>query len=180
MRKAVGIVGLPGAGKSTALEVAKEYGKVFVMGDVIREETKSRGLEMNSENLGTIAKKLRKEHGKQVVAKKTIEKMKQSSSEFLIIDGIRSMNEVELFEKSFDLEIIAITAPDDKRIQWLVNRKRVDDSQSLEKIKARDKREIQFGVNDVIENADYTIRNNKTKKDLKRKIKDLFEKIKGN
>ncbi len=38
--------GMPGAGKSLVVEIAQELGySIITMGDVIREETKKRGLE---------------------------------------------------------------------------------------------------------------------------------------
>ncbi|MCK5562574.1 AAA family ATPase, partial [Candidatus Bathyarchaeota archaeon] len=56
MRKVVvGIAGMSGAGKATFNEIAKRRGYAMVaMGDVIREETKRRGLKPTPENVGRI------------------------------------------------------------------------------------------------------------------------------
>ena len=43
--------------------------------------------------------------------------------------------------------------------EWLLKRGRADDTEQLEKIKARDEREIGFGVREVIDAADFTIEN---------------------
>ena len=50
------ICGLPGAGKSTAIDAIKDLGVVITMGDVIRKEAKKRNVEPTGENLGKIAK----------------------------------------------------------------------------------------------------------------------------
>lgn len=72
----IGIVGLPGAGKSTALEAVQNYGPIFIMGNVVREELVKRGIEYTSENLGNLSKQLRQEFGENVIAMKIIEKVK--------------------------------------------------------------------------------------------------------
>ncbi|MDH5460442.1 MAG: AAA family ATPase, partial [Candidatus Bathyarchaeota archaeon] len=57
----VGLAGMPGAGKSVVVQVAKESGYgVVVMGDVVREETERRCLEYTPENLGKIMLELRR------------------------------------------------------------------------------------------------------------------------
>jgi len=56
--KVIGFCGLPGAGKSTAIEAINDLGFIISMGDVIRNEAKIRNIEPNDENLGKIAKTL--------------------------------------------------------------------------------------------------------------------------
>ena len=47
----VGLTGMPGSGKSLVVAAARLEGyDVVVMGDVVREETKKRGLELNPKN----------------------------------------------------------------------------------------------------------------------------------
>ena len=177
MKKVIGIVGMPGAGKSTAIKIGSDFGEIIVMGNIVREETKLRGLDITSQNLGKIAKKLREEEGNDVIAQRCIKKITQSSNNFLILDGIRSMHEVKLFQKKIHLEIIAIEVPDNIRHDWLKNRGRADDSISIEKILARDKREIEFGIRDVIKNADFSIDNIGDIEELRNKCKNTFELI---
>jgi len=56
----IGLAGMPGAGKSVFISVAKEDGYgVVVMGNIIREEAASKGLEPTPENLGKIMLELR-------------------------------------------------------------------------------------------------------------------------
>ena len=58
-----------------------------------------------------------------------------------------------------------------------MERGRPDDSKHLKDILSRDQREIDFGILDVIENADFTIQNNGTIEDLGKKCTTLFQKV---
>ncbi len=65
----VAITGMPGAGKSTAAKALENIGmKRVVMGDVIREETKRRGLAVDEKNTGEVMRDLRKIYGEGAVA----------------------------------------------------------------------------------------------------------------
>ena len=75
------------------------------------------------------------------------------------------------------LIIIAIVADDDLRHSWILSRKRADDSQSLDKILARDEREIEFGLKDVITNANYIIKNESDVQELKDKCQNLMKEL---
>ena len=48
--KIIGFCGLPGAGKTTAIESIKDLGKVITMGDVIRNELLKRNIEPSDDN----------------------------------------------------------------------------------------------------------------------------------
>ena len=64
MLRIVAVTGMPGAGKSTAAEaLVKEGCTRVVMGDVIRAESKRRGLEPDARNTGEVMKLLRREKG---------------------------------------------------------------------------------------------------------------------
>ena len=92
----VGLAGMPGAGKSVVVAVAKgnRYG-VVVMGDVVREEAKRRGILQTPENLGKIMLELRQKEGNNVIAKRCIPKIENIKEQKIIVDGIRSLSEVK-------------------------------------------------------------------------------------
>ena len=61
----VGLAGMPGSGKSLVVETARELGyAIVVMGDVIREETIKRGLELTPQNVGKVMLQLRADRRK--------------------------------------------------------------------------------------------------------------------
>ena len=56
----IGLAGMPGSGKSVVVDTARELGyDIVVMGDVIRQETAKRGLELTPQNVGKVMLELR-------------------------------------------------------------------------------------------------------------------------
>ena len=94
--KIVAFTGMPNSGKSVAVEIVKEYNiPVIRMGDMVWEETKRQGLELTDKNVGKVANDMRKEFGKDIWAKRTVEKIKKMSKiNYLVIDGTRNIEEV--------------------------------------------------------------------------------------
>jgi dephospho-CoA kinase len=176
--KVIAICGLPGSGKSTAIEAIKDLGDIITMGDVVRNEAKKRNIAPTSFNLGKLANKLRQEEGKDIIAKKCIDLIQnQFTSEVLFIDGIRSISEVNLFRKFWKFPIISIILNAEERFKRLFNRGRSDDPKDVEEFKERDKREEDFGLIEVLKIADYSIVNNSTIEDLKKRTGELVQNI---
>ena len=181
MRKIIAFTGMPWAGKTEAVIVATNIGlPVFRIGDIVWEEVEKRGVPVDSKNVGKIADEMRRKCGNDIWARKTYEKIKSSNitlGDVIVIDGIRSLDEVNYFKKIFgkDLIIIAITASDDIRRQRALNRNRIDDTNDFKEIKKRDERERKWGLPLVIENADYIIRNEDNIKSFQREVRKLLE-----
>ena len=77
----IGLAGMPGSGKSLAVETAKQVGYVIVtMGDVIRQETLKRGLELTPQNVGKVMLELRQEGGNTVIAEKCVPKIEEQTA----------------------------------------------------------------------------------------------------
>lgn len=171
--KVLAITGKPGSGKTTAIDAIRDLGMVVTMGDVVRNEVKNRNLEPSDKNIGKVAKILRKEKGLAVIAEKCVELIKKKKSEVIFVDGIRSISEVNVFRKLWKFPIIAIVIDENLRFNRLIERDRSDDPKLIEELVERDKRESQFGLDEVLQNADYIIHNNSTINDLKRNIRNL-------
>ncbi|MFX1374551.1 MAG: AAA family ATPase [Promethearchaeota archaeon] len=172
--KVIAICGLPGSGKTTAIEAIMDLGTVVTMGDVVRNEAKKRKVEPSRNNIGEIAKDIREKEGPAVIAEKCVELIKKNPEDVIFIDGIRSFFEVNVFRKYWKFPIIAIVVEEEERIKWLFERARTDDPQNIDELKERDRREIQFGLDQVIQKADYIISNNSTIEDLKKKTRKLI------
>ena len=160
MPRVVAVTGMPGAGKSTAAKalVAKGWKRV-VMGDVIREETKRRGLEPDSKNTGEVMKQLRKEHGESAVADLCMAAIERTGSDRVVVDGIRSISEVETFRKKAEVVLVAVHASPERRFKLLRERGRSDDPMSREMFLERDQRELGVGIGNAIALADEVISN---------------------
>lgn len=156
----VGITGMPGAGKSTAaLALAARGWRRVIMGDVIREETRKRGLEPDAKNTGEVMIQLRKELGEAAVAELCVKAIHESGSNRVVVDGIRSMAEVETFQKSAKVLIVAIHASRGRRYGLLMERARKDAPLSYDMFLVRDQRELEIGIGNVIALADEVVSN---------------------
>ena len=151
---------MPGSGKSTIVSALKVRGlESLNLGDGVRDEAKKRNLEPTGENLGRIMLELRDKNGPGAVAILLTEKIKNSQSEVIIIDGVRSTAEIEVLKNVGSVKLLSIEASADTRYKFLGARGRSDDPETREKFEERDKREIGVGIGKSIEIADETISN---------------------
>jgi len=180
-RVVIGVAGMPGAGKATVREIVQEMGyPAVVMGDEIREEAKRRKLKPTPENLGILMLKLREEEGPAAVAKRCIPKMEKAKRKVIVVEGIRSLHEVEEFKRLFpNFTIIAVHASPETRFRRLFQRKRSDDPEGWEAFIERGLRELGVGLGAVIATADHMIVNEGTKAQLKRKTREVLGKVLG-
>jgi dephospho-CoA kinase len=156
----VAVTGMPGAGKSTAAHALVQRGwRRVVMGDVIRAETKRRGLEPDSKNTGEVMKLLRKEHGDSAVADLCLKEIQKMKYNRVVVDGIRSMAEVDEFRKKARVLLVAVHASPSRRFELLKERGRSDDPLTHDMFVQRDRRELGVGIAEAIALADETISN---------------------
>ncbi len=91
---------MPGAGKSTIADGLKPKGyDVINMGDAVREEATKRNLEPSRSNLGKLMLELREKNGPGAVAELIKPKIESSPSDVILIDGLRSIDEIQIIRK---------------------------------------------------------------------------------
>jgi dephospho-CoA kinase len=178
----IGVAGMPGAGKSLVTKMAERMGyPVVTMGDVIREETKKRGLHLTPENMGAIMLKLREEEGSAAIARRCISKIESAKSRIVVIDGLRSLSELEEFKRHFEkFVLIAVYASSETRFRRLFRRRRSDDPQGWATFNERDMRELSVGLGNAIVLADYLIINEGTRIETEKKILEVLRKATEN
>ena len=148
---------MPGAGKSTIVSKLKEDGyETFSLGDGVRAEAKRQNLEPTGANLGKLMLDLREKNGPGAIA----ELLKESTHQIIIIDGVRSIHEINVLKETGNVKLLAVDAAPDTRFNFLRERKRSDDPLTREKFEERDNREIGVGLKEIIELADESIENN--------------------
>jgi dephospho-CoA kinase len=169
----VGLAGMPGSGKSVVVNTAREMGyDIVVMGDVIREETTKRGLDLTPQNVGKVMLELRAESGNYVVAKKCIPKIEAQTSSKILVDGLRSLFEADIFKEHFPtFTLFAVHASPETRFNRLSNRHRSDDTSEIPVFRERDMRELGVGVGNVIAMADQVVVNEGSFEVVKAKVK---------
>ncbi len=175
----IGVAGMPGAGKATVVEGAKKMGYgIVVMGDEVREETQSRGLEPTPENVGRVMLTLRQEGGPAAVAKRCIPKIEKTKTLVVIVDGIRSLYEADAFKKHFPrFKLLAIHSSPETRFRRLFKRRRRDDPSRWETFLERDWRELHVGLGSVIASADVMIVNEGKREGLREEVKKFLENV---
>ncbi|MBE0520288.1 flagellar hook-basal body complex protein FliE [Candidatus Bathyarchaeota archaeon] len=173
------LAGMPGSGKSIVVKVAKERGyDIVVMGDVIREEAERRRLEPNPENLGKLMLELRRSEGKAVIAKRCIPKIEKTAKSKVIVDGIRSLSEVEEFRESFPkFSFIAVHSSPETRFSRVYRRRRSDDPESWEVFRERDMRELRVGLGNAMAMAEYVIVNEGELEAVKEKAREILRRV---
>jgi dephospho-CoA kinase len=179
--KIIAFTGMPASGKSEAVQLAKDRGiPVIRMGDLVWEETQRQGKPLNDKNVGSVASSMRKEYGMDIWAKRTVEKIHSlKKSSHLVIDGVRNMEEIEYFKKELGLDffVVSIDAPDELRRKRAIDRGRTDDSKNLKDLEERDKREICWGLQKVIAEADIVIPNNGSLDQFRKQVLTLLNNL---
>ncbi|WP_418281508.1 AAA family ATPase [Halorubrum sp. DTA98] len=179
--KVFGTVGLPGSGKGEAANVAEAAGvPVVVMGDVIREECRRRGLDP-AEHHGRMAGTLREEEGEDAIAARTLPLIREagdeSGADAVLVDGLRSTVELDRFREAFgdDFTLVAIRAPFELRAERLDDRGRDDSDSDLEALRERDAREIELGLGETLDRADVEIDNTGTLAEFRERVRELLD-----
>ncbi len=178
MTKILAFVGMPASGKSEASSVLRRKGiTVINMGDVIREEVVRRGLEPTDANTGGVGTDLREKEGTDAVAIRCIPKIKDANEDFIGIDGVRSVAEVERFKEAFgdDFTLVSVDSPIELRFARVLARKRSDDMQDISALKIRDERELGWGMGEAMEIADIVVDNEGTLEEFREKIIGLLD-----
>lgn len=121
-------VGLPGSGKSTAVEYFSKngYPKVY-FGGVVLEAMRGEGIEITPENEKVFREELREKHGKDVIVTRIAEQIQNlidAGQKRIIADGLYTWTEYKILKKAFpqELTVAAIVAPRRVRYRRLAER----------------------------------------------------------
>jgi len=169
-------VGMPGSGKDELIEVARRLGLATLkMGDLVRDETRRRGLPLTSANIARIANEDREKHGPAIWAQRTIPKLTETK---MLVDGARSDAEVTAFRHNFgDLYVLGIFSSPETRYDRLMKRARTDDGQTLQEFFDRDRRELKWGIGNAIALADGMLINEGSLEEFRRTAQNLIESV---
>ncbi|NOR38318.1 MAG: flagellar hook-basal body complex protein FliE [Candidatus Thorarchaeota archaeon] len=166
--KLIVVTGMPGAGKSEVADTFRSADvPVIVMGDVIREEVRRRGLKPDPVNTKKVMLELREENGPGAVAMQCIDDLKQTTAELVVVEGCRSVAEIQVFDGFVERVItVCVHASPATRFARLRARNRDDDPREWSVFKERDIREISVGLGGVIALSDIMLVNEGTVDEL--------------
>lgn len=181
--KIIVFVGMPGSGKSLAVDymVSKGMPSVY-FGGITVDEVKARGLEVNEVNERMVREDLRTTEGLGVMASRIIDKIEALAAQghkHVVADGLYSWTEYKIFKEKYgdNALIIAIVAPRELRHQRLANRpvRPLTDQEVTD----REYAEIEnIEKGGPIANADYTIVNDTTPEELLSNIEKILNETK--
>jgi dephospho-CoA kinase len=180
----IGITGPHGSGKT---EVAKALARFDVpcvrMGDVVWEEVKSRCQEITEASVANVAGELRRLEGPGAIARRCIPviRARGMGKRAVAVDGIRAVAEVNEFRRAFgkNFHLIAVLAGEQTRYSRVASRKRADDAETPEVFRDKDKRESGWGLEDAMALADFTIINEGSIEELRRRAAEIYKQITG-
>jgi|TARA_B100000809_G_scaffold204278_1_gene205594 dephospho-CoA kinase len=157
---------MPGAGKSTIAEGLEPKGyDIINMGNAVRVEATKKNLEPTRSNLGKLMLELRKKNGPGAIAELITPQIESSTADVILIDGVRSNDEIQVLKKFGNVKLLAIHASSDTRFNFLQKRGRSDDPQTKDHFQERDNRELSIGISNSIALSNDTISNTGLTKD---------------
>jgi dephospho-CoA kinase len=176
----LGIVGLPGSGKTEAAKALSELDVAYVrMGDVVWQEVERRGLRLTDDNIAKISEEFREKEGMGAIAKRCVPLIKAAGKgkKAVVVDGIRGISEVNEFRKAFGkgFHLIAVIADEKIRYRRVASRRREGDPLTPEKFRERDMRELGWGLGEALAMADITFKNEGPVEELRRLAVDYFK-----
>lgn len=157
--KVVCVTGMPACGKEEFLKLARAKGFAVVrMGDVVRDEAAKAGIPIKDPEVGNFANEERKKHGFDIWAKRTLPRISGGHN---LIDGVRGPTELAVYRAAFPsgLIVVAVHSSPGTRMDRMMKRKRKDDPASEAEFRARDARELSWGLGEVIALADHVLVN---------------------
>ncbi len=155
------LTGMPGAGKSTiAAGLASRGHTIINMGDAVRAEARRQNLDPTAANLGTLMLGLREKNGPGAVAQLIAPQIEGAGADVVVIDGIRSNEEIEFLRGICTVRILSIHASTGTRFDFLTKRGRSDDPKNRDNFERRDSLELGVGISASIALADESISNN--------------------
>lgn len=126
--KIVAFVGLPGAGKSSAVDYLKEKGFPSVyFGGVVLNAMDKAGLEHTAENEKKFREELREREGKDFVVNRIVSQIHDliaAGQHRIIADGLYTWTEYKILKREFpgELTVVAIVTPKHLRYRRLAER----------------------------------------------------------
>lgn len=177
------VIGLTGRIASGKGEVArhlseKHRASICRFSDILRDVLEVLGLPNTRENLQALGAGLRSSFGENVLIEAMKTRIGKSSSEIIIVDGVRYKTEAELV-RSFDENILVfVDAPVKDRYKRAVSRgTRGEADISLEEFRRSEEKDTEKNLDEIKDMADEVIENTGSLEQLRAKA-DLILKAK--
>ncbi|MGB9883036.1 MAG: AAA family ATPase [Microgenomates group bacterium] len=183
----IGVVGQIACGKGVLKDcLVNQFGFAsFSLSSIVHQEAQKRNIKnITRKDLQDIGDDLRKKYGRDILAKRALQIIKNSKNSRWVIEGIRNPAEVELLKKQDDFVLIGIKSKRTLRFKRLLERNKPWDPKNWQDFLKVDRRDLGKGqekegqqVGKCLAYCDYVLTNNKDKEDFQRKVNKLLRKI---
>lgn len=175
---------MPYSGKSVFVSVAKEMGiPSFLMRSVVEQEMEKKGIPVTNVSIREYATQIRKEHGQGVVAERCVPYLNDllKKNKAVLLDSLRSPEEAEVLRREFrDFILVAIRASPKARFSRLGKKRpghKSDEPRTVGELEWRDRKELSWGLGEVMEHADVVLENEGSEQEFRKKAGELIEGI---
>lgn len=176
----IGIVGMPGSGKSVLTQKFNDKGWASVyFGSVTLNELDKRNLEYNQINEKSVREELRNEYGEDAYAKILMPEINELAQKGpIVLDGLYSWSEYKHLKSIFNKQLKLIAVVTDSPLRYTRLQNRIKRPLSKEESIKRDFAEIErLEKGGPIAIADYYITNNSNINEFYDKFEEIFEKL---
>lgn len=179
-KKFVAVVGMVGAGKTTASHYLEKKGFEYIrFGQVVMDEVKRKGLRVCEKNEKMVREGLRQKHGMAVMAKLNYPKIKKALKKaHVVADGLYSWAEYLFLKKRMKGEMIVLAIQASPQVRYRRMPRRGERALSARLAQSRDYADIaHIQKAGPIAMADYTIINEGGIRELKQAINLFLQKF---
>lgn len=178
-KRALALVGMPGAGKSTcAAHLARRGLQHFRFGSIVTSEVARRGLPLTPANERIVREEFRANEGMDAIAKRALPYLRNAlkDQDVIVIDGLYSFSEYTTLIKTLDAELIVIAIVSDRNIRYARLASRPERPLTREEAISRDISEIvNLEKGGPIAIADYTLLNNGSPEELNSELDKILD-----
>ena len=173
--KIIALVGLPGSGKSSAVEYLTEKGfpKIY-FGGVIYKAMDEAGIEKTWDNQQQFREEIRRREGKDFVIKRVIKNIHDlinAGQNKIVLDGLYTWSEYKFLKHEFPGQVVVIAIVTPKYLRYQRMAKRIERPMQPHEVDQRDWSEIEnLEKGGPIAIADYFIINDGSLEQLHQKI----------
>jgi len=179
----IGVTGLNCAGKDTIAGFLQDKGFVHLsLSDAIRDELRAEDRELTRENLLEKGNALRETFGADILARRTLDKMKPGQN--YVVTSIRNLAEYNALNERDDFTLVLVDAPLQLRFERVMERAGESDTavKTLDDFEEAERREM---TNDstrqqlhlVIKEADYRVCNDGDFEHLQKQLNGILERV---
>ncbi len=180
----LGITGTNGAGKGAVVDylVTQKGFTHYSVRELILEEVKRRGLELNRVNIGATGTLMRQENEPAYFTNTFMARAKAAGKEDIVIESIRTLAEAENIRLHGGFTV-GVDAPENIRYERITARGSVTDKVSFEDFRVQEDAEYrpkdasdptQMNVLGVLQTVDYMLMNDGTLEEFHAKMEEML------